>query len=295
MDLRTLAYFVTVAEELNISRAAEKLHISQPPLSSQIKSLESELNTVLFIRGKRHLTITDSGKHLYARAKEILSLADKTSQEILTMKEGVSGTIHIGLVEGSAPNIAAEWIRDFLVQYPNVSFHVFDGNTDEIVKKLRSGLINLGITTMPCDRTLLNSFSVGSEQISAFMSVDHPLAKLPGDSIELKQLIGQKLIVPSRIEMNNLIYAWFRAVDSIPNVICRMDNYLDIAAMASRNVGICLFPMTSFMINPSIVSKTIINPERFLEYVFVWRKVDILPPAEAAFVDFVKSAVQNQP
>ena len=75
MDLRTLSYFVVIAEELNITKAAEKLCMSQPPLSSQIKNLEEELDTVLFIRGKRHLQLTDAGKLLYRHAKEILSLA----------------------------------------------------------------------------------------------------------------------------------------------------------------------------------------------------------------------------
>ena len=73
MELRTLQYFVTVAEELNITRAAEKLHMSQPPLSAQIKNLEAELDTVLFIRGKRHLKLTESGQLLYRRAKDILA------------------------------------------------------------------------------------------------------------------------------------------------------------------------------------------------------------------------------
>ena len=81
MELRTLQYFVTVAEELNITRAAEKLHMSQPPLSAQIKNLEAELDTVLFIRGKRHLKLTESGQLLYRRAKDILSLAERTRDE----------------------------------------------------------------------------------------------------------------------------------------------------------------------------------------------------------------------
>ena len=84
MDLKTLSYFVAVAEELNITKAAEKLHMSQPPLSSQIKALERELNTVLFIRGRRSLQLTDSGRLLYRRAKELLSLADKASSEIIS-------------------------------------------------------------------------------------------------------------------------------------------------------------------------------------------------------------------
>ena len=80
MDLRNLRYFVVVAEELNVTRAAEKLHMSQPPLSAQIKSLEEELDTKLFVRGKRHLKLTESGQLLYRRAKEILSLSEKTGQ-----------------------------------------------------------------------------------------------------------------------------------------------------------------------------------------------------------------------
>ena len=83
MELRTLRYFVTVSEELNITNAAAKLNISQPPLSAQIKNLEYELNTVLFIRGKRHLQLTDSGQLLYRRAKEIVNLADKAKEEML--------------------------------------------------------------------------------------------------------------------------------------------------------------------------------------------------------------------
>ena len=81
MDLRALHYFVVVAEELNITRAAERLNMSQPPLSAQIKSLEEELGVQLFIRGKRHLTITDAGTYLYRRARQILELSEQTQQE----------------------------------------------------------------------------------------------------------------------------------------------------------------------------------------------------------------------
>ena len=86
MDLRTLQYFVVVAEELNITKAAEKLHMSQPPLSAQIKKLELELNTELFIRGKRQLDLTESGELLYRRAKEILRMVEKTKTEILSCR-----------------------------------------------------------------------------------------------------------------------------------------------------------------------------------------------------------------
>lgn len=293
MDLRTLSYFVTVAEELNITKAAEKLCMSQPPLSSQIKGLEQELNTVLFIRGKRHLQLTESGQLLYRRAKELLSLADKASAEIISMSQGMKGTISIGLVEGSAPNIAAEWIAEFIENYPQVHFRIMDGNSDELISKLRSGLISLAVITSPCDQTLLNSFPVGTEKMTAFMSRDNPLAKKEGSTISFSELKGQPLIVPSRKSLIDMIYKWFREVDSEPRIVCEMDNYLDVAALAGRNVGISIFPKTSYILNPMLVAKEIVDPEREIEYLFVWLKGRPLPTLEEAFIDHVRQITEE--
>ena len=294
MDIRTLSYFVVIAEELNITKAAEKLCMSQPPLSSQIKNLEEELDTVLFIRGKRHLQLTDAGKLLYRHAKEILSLANKTSEEIRSMSKGMHGKISIGLVEGSAPNIAANWIEAFSNLYKNVTFHVVDGNSDELIQKLRSGLINLAVITSPCDNTLLNSFKVGQEIMTAFMSKDNPLASLPGNTIDLAMLKNKELIVPSRESINTMIYKWFKEVKLEPKIICRMDNYLDVAALSGKNVGISIFPKTSYILNKHIVAKEIVNPERYVEYLFVWLKNKPLSLLEEAFIDLVKESVKKQ-
>ena len=158
MDIKTLRYFVTVVEELNISRAAEKLNMSQPPLSAQIRNLERELETTLLIRGKRGLKVTESGRLLYRRAKEILSLVEKAESEILSMSKGMGGTISLGLVEGTAPDIAGSWFSGFYKMHPKVRFHITDGSTDDLLEKMRSGLISLAVITAPCDNSLLNSF-----------------------------------------------------------------------------------------------------------------------------------------
>ena len=288
MELRVLRYFVTVAEELNITKAAEKLNISQPPLSNQIKNLEDELGTQLFVRGKRHLQLTEPGQLLYRYAKEILSLSERTSNEIRLMGKGMNGTVSIGLVEGSAPDIASKWIESFIHQYPDIKFRIMDGNSDELIERLRSGLINLAVITAPCDQTLLNSFNVGQEKMTAFMSKDNPLSNLPGDTINLASLKDQPLIVPSRQYMNDMIYKWFREIDTEPRIVCRMDNYLDVAALAGCNVGISLFPKTSYVLNQQIVAKEIVNPGREVEYLFVWLKNKPLPLADEAFIDFVR-------
>ena len=293
MDIRTLSYFVVIAEELNITKAAEKLCMSQPPLSSQMKALEEELDTVLFIRGKRHLQLTESGKLLYRHAKEILSLVNKTSEEIRAMKKGMRGKIAIGLVEGSAPIIAASWIETFLNNNKNVEFSVVDGNSDELIAKLRSGLIDMAVITSPCDNTLLNSFKVGQEKMTAFMSKDNPLAALPGNTIDLSMLKDKPLIIPSRESMNRMITKWFKEIHAEPKIVCRMDNYLDVAALAGRNIGISIFPKTSYILNEQLVAKEIINPERYVEYLFVWLKNKPLSLLDEAFIDHVKAATDN--
>ena len=293
MDIRILTYFVTVAEELNITKAAEKLCMSQPPLSSQIKALEEELDTKLFIRGKRHLQLTESGKLLYRHANEIISLANKTKEEIKAMGKGMSGKISIGLVEGSAPNIAASWIESFIKKYNKAEFSIIDGNSDELIQKLRSGLIDLAVITYPCDNTLLNSFKVGQERITAFMSKNHPLAQQEGNTIDLAQLKDEPLIIPSRQSMNTLIYKWFKEINAEPKIICRMDNYLDVAALSGRNIGISLFPKTSYILNPNIVAKEVVNPYRYVEYLFVWLKGKPLSLLDEAFIDHVKEQVMQ--
>lgn len=294
MDLRTLKYFITVAEELNITRAAEKLHMSQPPLSAQIKGLEEELDTVLFIRGKRRLKLTESGQMLYRRAKEILSLAEKTQSEIHSMGEGMRGTISIGLVEGMAPDIAAEWFAGFLELYPNIRFRILDGSTDDLLEKMRSGLISLAVITSPCDNSLLHSFHVGEEKIAALMNSAHPLAAREGDCIDISELAGENLIVPSRKALIDTIYKWFRNVDTEPRIVCEMDSYLDAAALAGRMVGISIYPRTAYIPNDSLVFKEIAGDDKKMEYLFVWRKGHPLPTIEEKFIDFVRDMVSGQ-
>ena len=291
MDLRTLRYFVTVAEDLNITRAAEKLHMSQPPLSAQLKSLEAELDTVLFIRGKRHLTLTESGQLLYRRAKEILSLTEKTQAEILSMGEGMRGTIAMGLVEGMAPDIAAEWFAGFIGLHPNIRFRILDGSTDDLLEKLRSGIISLAVITSPCDNSLLHSFHIGEEKLAALMSKEHPLAQRKDSEIEISDLVGENLIVPSRKALIETVYKWFSEAGAEPRIVCEMDSYLDAAALAGRQVGISIFPRTAYIPNDSLVFKEIAGANKKIEYLFVWRKGHPLPTIEETFIDFVREQV----
>lgn len=294
MELRTLTYFVTVAEELNITKAAQILHLSQPPLSAQIKNLEDELGTPLFIRGKRHLTLTDAGQLLYQRAKDILNLSEKASAEITALNRGMSGTVSIGLVEGMAPDIAAEWFAGFLTEHPGVRFRILDGNSDDLIEKMRGGLIGLAVITSPYDQQLLNSFHVGQEKMVALMNRSHPLASCGKAVLDVEDLKNEPLIVPSRKAHIEEIRRWFREIQAVPDILCEMDNYLDAAALAGRGIGISIFPQTAYIMNDSLVSREISGPDKDVEYLFVWRKGHPLPTVEERFIDYVKERYQQE-
>ncbi len=140
MELRVLRYFYTIAEQGNISQAAAVLHITQPTLSRQLKELEDELKTQLFIRNKRQLTLTDAGLFLKSRAEEILQLTQQTTQEFEDRRsELFSGHISIGCVEADNSDTLAMILEDFVADYPQVTFDIFSGNSEIITDRLDKG------------------------------------------------------------------------------------------------------------------------------------------------------------
>ena len=293
MELRTLRYFITVAQELNITRAAEKLNMSQPPLSNQIRGLEEELGVRLFIRGKRRLTLTDEGSLLLRRAVQLLDLADKTRQELATMKDGVSGTICLGMVEGRAPYLSARWIAGFREEFPLVRYSLWNGSSDDVLDRLHKGLADLAVIAAPYDTEHLEGFSVGREPWVAVLSRNHPLARQPGDQLPLSALVGQPLIVPSRKSRIEAIRDWFGEIGAEPDILCEMSNYVDAVALDEQNVGVSIFPQTTYTPNDLVVSKVITQPARQAEYVLVWIKEQRPSGLVQAFIDYVQDFLEE--
>lgn len=293
MDLRSLRYFVTVAEELNITRAAEKLMISQPPLSNQIKLLEEELNVQLFIRGKRHLKLTDAGAMLYRRAVQLLELADRTRQEMASL-EGLSGTLNISLVDGRAPFLLSRWIAGFRSEFPSVKYRLWNGSGDDVVDRLYHGLADIGVVALPYNMENLEGFTVGRESWVAIMAKNNPLAADESEFIPLKKLTGQPLIVPSRTSRIDAIIDWFAEVNEEPNIICEMSNYLDAVALAEQDVGICIFPQTTYTPNSMLAIKIITDPARQVEYALVWNKHQAHSELVNEFVNFVRDCQEEE-
>ena len=293
MDLRALHYFVVVAEELNFTHAAERLGMSQPPLSSQIRGLEEELGVQLFIRGKRRLTVTEAGSRLYRRACQILELSEQTQQELSSL-EGLSGNLNISLVEGRAPYLLARWIAGFRSEFPQVTVQLWNGSGDEVLERLHHGLADLALVAAPYNAELLEGFSVAREPWVALLSRQHPLAQEEGDFIPLRKLVGQPLFVPSRRTRAEAIRTWFREIGEEPTIAGSLSNYIDAVALAEQNAGICIYPMTTYAQNELLVKKVITDSARQIEYALVWRRSGRQSELEAEFINFVRDCLDAE-
>ena len=145
MEIRTLRYFLAVAREENMTRAAETLHISQPALSKQLKSLEEELRKKLFIRHSFSIKLTEEGILLRNRAEDLVSMADKIAQEFISLDEVTGGDLYFGLAESHQISFLAREIKTFKEIYPDVKYHITSGDTEQVADKLDKGLLDFAV------------------------------------------------------------------------------------------------------------------------------------------------------
>ena len=142
MEIRTLRYFLAVAREENMSRAAETLHVTQPTLSKQLQALEDELGKKLFTRHSFSIELTDEGVLLRDRAEDLIAMADKIEQEFISLDDITGGDLYLGLAESYQIKYLARSIKDFKEKYPNLHYHITSGDTEQIADKLDKGLLD---------------------------------------------------------------------------------------------------------------------------------------------------------
>lgn len=271
MELRHIRYFLTLADEKNFTKAAEKLCIAQPPLSRQIKDLEEELGTELFVRTTKGVTLTSSGEKFLQYATQIESLAGQSVEAMHEMKNGLQGTIYIATIEGRAPKLLSTWIAKFHEQYPHVDFNLWNGNTDDVIQRLKNGLCDMAIVMSPFNQEEFPGISVYKEPWVAMMSAEHPLAYMPGDSVKLSDLAVYDLIIPSKQSRLAEITGWFMNIDKKPHVICRLAHMIDAYELAAEKVGISIYPAacSEYGDKSKVVVKRLTEPDVYAEYFFV--------------------------
>ena len=193
MEIRALRYFLEIAREGNMSRAAESLHISQPALSRQMKELETELGKKLFKRNSMGLALTDEGRLLRKRAEDILNMVDKTADEFKSLDDISGGEVHIGCAESYQVKYLAQTIQRFKRRYPMFRYHLTSGNTEQVVERLEHGIIDFALIAEPPNLSRYNYLEMPETDVwGLVLRKKDPLAVKP--KIEFADLDGLELI-----------------------------------------------------------------------------------------------------
>ena len=192
MNLQRLRYFVTVAEELHFGRAAARLHMSQPPLSQQIRLLERELDTDLFDRSTRRVTLTDAGAFLYPEAVRLLAAADGVDRLMDQRRHGQAGTLRVGFVDSAAYEVMPRMLSEYRRRWPRVDYELHTLSSDEQVKALRAGRIDLGIGRAATDSQPVEATLVMHEPLLVAAGAPHRLAAATAAS--LRDLADEPII-----------------------------------------------------------------------------------------------------
>lgn len=178
MDIRVLQYFLMVAREQSITKAAVALNMTQPPLSRQLRELEEELGKQLFIRGSRKITLTEEGMILRKRAEEILELVRKAESEISLADEAVAGDVTVGAGETEGMRFLIKAAKVLQKEYPLVHFHIHSGDSPTVMEELEHGLSDFGLLFGEIDTTIYNRLNIPcTDRFGILLRCDSELAE----------------------------------------------------------------------------------------------------------------------
>lgn len=287
MDIKRLKYFVTIVEEGNISAAAKKLHISQPPLSSQIKLLEKELNLKLMERGPRTITLTRAGKLLYKRAKNILDLTETTKKELEDLENGLEGNFALGTNSSSGSVLLTKRMIEFHKTCPRVNFQIHEGNTYELLELLNSGIIEVAIVRTPFKMDNVKGFFLEEEPMVAVMSKDDKW-NFQKESLKLNDIEGKPIITYRRLK--DIIISSCSKEGFKPNIFCENDDARTSLMWARAGLGIAIVPKSALNLigSEGLKYKFIDNDDLKTRIGAVWRKDRYLSAIASSFVEVFK-------
>ncbi|MEK3988546.1 MULTISPECIES: LysR family transcriptional regulator [Robertmurraya] len=236
MDIRILKYFLAVAQEESITRAAEVLNTSQPNLSRQLTELEQEVGKKLFERGSRKINLTEEGMFLRKRAKEIIELVERTETELSSFDEVISGVVHIGAAETHAMRLMADAMLSLRETHPQIQYDIFSGSTIEVTDQLNKGLLDFGVLVEPVDLQKYDYLRLPVNDIfGVLMRKDSPLAKL--NSISPEDIKNQPVLVAHQQQGGNVLSGWLGDDSQNLNIVSTFNLITTPAMMVEAGLG----------------------------------------------------------
>ena len=228
MNLKQLQIYKTVVEQGTMSQAAKTLHMSQPPLSLQIKQLEVEIGAPLLIRGSRHVECTELGDFLYHRACTICDLVQNTKQELFDQQHAKTGTIHLGIVSSLQDYVLDTWLHSFIKMYPKIHYEIFEGNTYTCLDAVRHHIIEIAVVRSPFPKD--SSLQMIQTAMENFYTIGST------KPLTVEELNHVPLIIYRRWK------EFFDQLLETPNYFCVSDDARTCMQWAQRGYGIGLAP-----------------------------------------------------
>ena len=288
MELRVLKYFLTVADEGNITRAADILHVTQPTLSRQLIELEDELGTALLIRGKRSVTLTDEGFLFKQQAEMIVELSDKLEHTFKDKEDVVCGTIRIGASEAVGCRALALYMKEFREKYPDVQFDLYNGMADNIKEMLERGLLDLGLVLEPVDTAKFEYVRLPQKETwGLLLRKDHKLAEK--ETLTVEEIRQYPLIMPGRENAKNEVLHWLQCEERHLNIPAFYNLLSNAALLVEAGMGcaVCLDGALSIHADPDLCFRQIL-PKHTTRSVILWKKNHLFSQAASLFVQTIQ-------
>lgn len=274
VEFRQIQYFVAVAEERSFRRAAERLNVSQPPLSHQIRKLEEELGFALFIRDSHHVLLTEAGRAYLQEMRPLLSRMQAARQRAQKIDQGAVGTLAIGFL-GSTTYQLAPILKAYRTRYPDVALTLLQLKMPEQLQALHEDVIAVGLMRDVPSHPSLASVSLAREPLVAAMPDDHPLA-FRGETLGLRDLADEPFVMtPFRAGSSyyNATLACCLAAGFHPKVALQAPEILTIVALVGSGAGVALVPSSFRKVSHAhVVYRDLIDSKAYLSLALVYAK-----------------------
>ena len=291
MELRVLRYFLEIAREENMSRAAERLHVSQPTLSKQIKDLEAELGKKLFRRGSASVHLTEEGMLLRKRAEDILDMVDKTTDEFKSLGEITGGDVYIGCAESYQIRYLADIIRAFRERYPLLKYHILSGDTAQVAERLDRGLLDFSVIVEPPNLQKYHYIELPAcDTWGVIMRKDSPLAEKAAITVE--DLIGLPLLSSPQSITSDFPRWCGERLDELTFVGTVNLYYNGSVFVRAGDAYLLTFDKLANMGNDSELCFRPLSPKLETRMYLIWKKYQVFSPIAERLLEEIKRKLQ---